>query len=99
MPNFGQIILLFFAVFAAALGFACVIRFGANCIEDKIAEHKIRQAKEPVKQKSETDPKIYYIREKIAPRKPKKKPRKKISFAFDDVIIHPEEFREKRTRK
>ena len=99
MPNVGQLILLFFAVFAAALGFACVIRFGTNCIEDKIAEHKIRQADDPVKQKSENDPKIYYIREKIAPRKPKNKPRKKISFAFDDVIIHPEEFREKRTRK
>ena len=99
MPNFGQTMLLFFAVFAAALGFACVIRFGTNCIEDKINERKIRQTEEPVKTKKESDPKIYYIREKINPPKPKKKPRKKISLAFDDVIIHPEEFREKRTRK
>lgn len=72
MPDFGQIILLLFAVFAAALGFACVIRFGTNCIEDKIAERKIRQADEPVKQKSEKRPQNLLYTRKNRSQKAKK---------------------------
>lgn len=106
MPGLGGAALLFIAVFSSAFGFACIFRFAAGVIGERIAERNSKQKSkseeiEKTDERERSDPKIYYIRN--AKNKPaaKRKPKKKIDLAFKDIkgiVIEPEEFRKKKYR-
>ena len=104
MPEAYQIILLFVAVFGAAFGFACLIKFGGNYVKEKMNDAKPKKEAIPV-HVCEPDPKIYYIRnadcKPAAPKKPRKKAKRKTDLAFKNIkgiVIKPEEFCEKKYR-
>ncbi len=103
MPELYQVILLFFAVFGAAFGFACLIRSGERYFEERKNEPQKRRIPESDSRPTEqSDPKIYYIRKSESIPKPKKrtrKTRKKPDLAFKSIkgiVIQPEEFCKKR---
>ncbi len=104
MPEAYQIILLFVAVFGAAFGFACLIKFGGNYVKEKMSDAGRKKDDIPAPA-YEPDPKIYYIRnadcKPAAPKKPRKKAKRKPDLAFKNIkgiVIKPEEFCEKKYR-
>lgn len=106
MPDFGRTALLLIAVFSSAFGFACMFRFAAGVIGERIAERNLRQKSkseeiEKTDERERADPKIYYIRSPKSKPAVKRKPRKKIDLAFKDIkgiVLEPEEFRKKKYR-
>lgn len=95
MPNLIQGILLVALVFFAAFGLSCVAKFCMLAIKNRDiykdrGETEIKNAEQP------SDAKIYYIKDVVPKKKPRKKVSRKPDLAFKGIVIRPEEFSEKK---
>lgn len=95
MPNIIQGILLIALVFFAAFGLACVTKFCILSIKNK-GIYKDCEKKEIKNAEQPSDAKIYYIKDVVPKKKPRKTVPRKPDLAFKGIVIRPEEFSEKK---
>ncbi len=90
MPTASQGFFLCLAVFIAAFGLASAARFVVLTLKAK-KDFENEKRVEP----ESRDPKIYYIKDVLPRKTPRKRRRRKPNVAFKSVVISPEEFIEK----